>query len=339
MCVIMLVNGTRPTEAMIDAAWKTNPDGAGIAWREGKGDRTEVVWEKGIMQIDRIKELCATAPQPYVVHFRVASCGGVKESLTHPFVVDLGVPLELTGRTKGAVLFHNGHWGAWTDKVMEAAIHSNNRLPAGSDWSDTRGMAYMVAIYGPNVLEMLPSQKGVVMTPTEFNVFTGNGFEKINNVWCSNDYFWGGSRNRSHTNHTGSGSHNTGGFYGKLCSRGHCTNRAMINKDVCWECEKKGSEVKTETVSSVGQSQNNDKTTALAIVSGGVENGPLGQAFSLDQVINFYKAKLVSKSTLKKYRKAHGNSLQKGKAGERAQKTLCRLSMEMAERLVAGLPN
>src|SRR5690242_816977 len=131
MCVIMLASKTRPTEEMIRAAWSKNPDGAGIAWP----DRGEVAWEKGIMKVDRILELCAKVPMPYVAHFRVASVGGVKETLTHPFIVSLDAPLMLKGRTKGALLFHNGHWGAWSDQALAAAIHSDNRIPEGNDWS------------------------------------------------------------------------------------------------------------------------------------------------------------------------------------------------------------
>lgn len=325
MCVIMLVNGTRPTEEMIDRAWNSNKDGAGIAWRE----KDEVVWEKGIMKVERIQELCAKVPTPYVVHFRVASVGGVKESLTHPFLVSPDANLALKGRTKDAVLFHNGHWGAWNEKALDAAIHSNNKVPPGSDWSDSRAMAWLIHIYGPGVMELLTTQKGVLMTPRKFNIFTGNGWEKINDVWCSNDYFWGGRR-----------FNNSNQSYGRMCSIGKCTNRVTGNKDVCDSCAKERQEAakeigkEGESKSSVGQSH-----STLSIVGGGNANGPLAKMFSMAEVESFYKTKAISKSTLKKYRKAHGASGEKGNRGLRALKQMRELSIDIAERLMTGSIN
>jgi hypothetical protein len=327
MCVIMLASNTRPTEDMVKRGWDSNKDGAGIAWRE----KNQVVWEKGIMEIDRVKELCASVPLPYVVHFRVASIGGVKPSLTHPFTVGPDVDLALKGRTEGAVLFHNGHWGDWHSKALDAAIHSNSRVPEGSDWSDSRAMAWLIHIYGPGIMELLHSQKGVLMYPKKFNIFTGNGWDKINDVWCSNDYFWAGRRPV----------HNNYQSYGRLCSVGKCTERVHGGKDVCHKCEAAqkaaaetiAKEGDTKSTSSVGQS-------AVAIVTGG-SSGPLVKMFSMPEVENFYKGSMISKSTLKKYRKAHGGSHQTGNKGQRALTQMRELSEEIAERLMntAGSPN
>lgn len=325
MCVIMLVSNTRPTEEMIRRAWDANKDGAGIAWRE----KDWVVWEKGIMQIDRAIELCAKAPLPYVAHFRVASIGGVKPALTHPFLVGAEASVELKGKTKGSVLFHNGHWNMWNDKMLDAAIHSNSRLPDGSDWSDSRAMAWLVHIYGPTLMELLLSQKGVLMSPKKFNVFTGNGWEKINDVWCSNDFFWAGRRHH--------GGHTT--MYGRLCSIGRCTEKAQAGKDICVKCEESRAAAAKTIASAASQTQ---ETKAFPIATGGAERtGPLAKMFSMPEVESFHRAGHISKSILKKYRKAHGNSLQKEHRGLRALTQMRRLSEEISERLmtVAGSAN
>jgi hypothetical protein len=322
MCVIMVASKARPTVEMIQRAWDANKDGAGIAWREGK----DVVWEKGIMEIERIKELCAKVPRPYVVHFRVASVGGVRPALTHPFLVGQEASLELKGRTRGAVLFHNGHWSVWSEKAMDAAIHSNNKIPEGQEWSDSRAMAWMTYIYGAGFMNLLTTQKGVLMSPEKFEIFTGGGWEKIQEVWCSNDYFWGGRRNQGSYSKT----------YGRICSVGKCHENAMVGRDICHKCQRERDEAAksnvTEGVSSVGQSQQ-------ATVMG--PTNPLARQFSMTEVEVFYKNGLISKSTLKKYRKANHSLHEKGNRGVRAQTNLRELSIEIAETLMtsAGSPN
>ena len=323
MCVIMLVSKVRPSEEMVERAWHANKDGMGIAHREG-GD---VVWEKGVMDLNRAKELCAKTPLPYVAHFRVASIGGVKPSLTHPFVVGPEARLDLVGRTKVGVLFHNGHWNPWNEKVLDAAIHSNNKIPEGSDWSDSRAMAWLVHIYGPGLMEVLPSQKGILMTPKKLHIFTGNGWEKINEVWCSNDYFWG--RTRGNYRNT----------YHRLCSVGRCTNNAQSGKDMCEKCETE-LKAKMEKDTGAGNSASSvGQPTAMTIVNGG-NTRPLARLYTMAEVEVFYKNSAISKSILKKYRKANGARGQtKGSRAARALKQMQDLSAEIAERLLTGSAN
>lgn len=186
MCVIMLVEKTRPTEAMLEKAWDINDDGAGFASRDGD----EVVWKKGIMEYDEAKELAATLPMPYILHFRNASVngGGIRPTLTHPFPVEHHASLALEGRTKGYVLFHNGDWKGWEDAVRYASVHGKVKIPIGK-WSDTRAMSYLCSIYGLGFMELLPTQRGLAFGPKHYEVFTGPGWTEVNGVWCSKDEF------------------------------------------------------------------------------------------------------------------------------------------------------
>lgn len=291
MCVIMVANLARPTEEMIDRAWDKNDDGAGIAWREknSKGE-VEVHFRKGIMDLEIIKALCFKVPLPYVVHFRIASVGGKCESLTHPFPVSKRAPLMLAGHTKGCVLFHNGHWNGWNDKALDAAIHSNTPLPDG-DWSDTRAMAWLVSLYGPSVMDMLSTQRGVLFSPTETSMFTGPGWFKINEVWCSNDYFW---KKPVATNYN----------YGSMCSKGTCTKPRKVGGHLCIEHD-------AERVAKEA-AEKAKTTTALATTkpttTGGTPNNvtpfPQAQAEMLDlpAVLTLHRQGEVSKSMLKKFR-------------------------------------
>lgn len=220
MCVIMLVTKTRPTDIMIEKAWLRNDDGGGAAWRDGK----EVVWKKGIENVEEMLELAHTLPLPYVLHFRIASSGGIRRTLTHPFPVDNATNLALEGRTKDFVLFHNGDWKEWAPLAREAAIKSGIHIPRGK-FSDTRAMAWLCSIYGVGFMEFLPEQKGVAFSPTECEVFTGNGWSQINDVWCSNDYFL--------TVRQVYGNQSNYPYGGKFCRYNTCTNENLDANHYC----------------------------------------------------------------------------------------------------------
>lgn len=227
MCVIVIVSkdADRPSEDMVEQMWQKNPDGGGIAYREGRGAERHVVWEKGLMGKEtgllRMKELIKTVPTPYVAHFRIASRGGVRSELTHPFPVEKDTSLALTGTTRGEVLFHNGDWKEWEDWSRSAAVQSNTRIPTGK-WSDTRGMAWLCSIYGLGFMEFLSGQKGVAFGPKTLEVF-GNGWKIIDNVYCSNDFFLPAVT----TTFTPNQSTYAAGY----CSYSNCTKRDNLDAD------------------------------------------------------------------------------------------------------------
>lgn len=194
MCVIMVVRDDklRPTEVMIEKAAEYNDDGIGVAYREGDKENRVVVWHKGLenTDLDEVKKMAKDLPVPYVMHFRAASIGDVCKQLTHPFPIDVKVPLALTGKTKGRVLFQNGTWDDWRKWLLEAIVKSNVKLPAGK-WSDTRAMAMLSGIYGDWFMELLSdTQKAVVFGPYDYELFLGkDGWAKVSDIWCSNNHF------------------------------------------------------------------------------------------------------------------------------------------------------
>lgn len=322
MCVIMVANRNRPNDEMVTRAFEHNRDGAGLAWREtireGGNPVGEVVWKKGINDVEEIKALCRNTPLPYVVHFRIASVGGVRRSLTHPFLISPDANLALEGRTRGTVLFHNGHWQPWAEKALEAAINANHQIPVG-EWSDTRAMAWMVNIYGPGFMEFLPQQKGVIFGPQRLNVFTGNGWDKVNDVWCSNDYFW--HRKGSVTQ-----------YKGRICTIGRCTNPAATGRDWCDSCEK---ELGGATGKDDEAHPASDKK-ALPILLGGVIDRPLLDSLSLAQAEQLFKEKKISKGAIKKFRKEWGHIGTGGSRELRAKASLTKLSEKVAQQLLNG---
>jgi hypothetical protein len=318
MCVIFLVNKVRPTTEMAEKAWNANRDGGGIAWREKKNGVTKVCWKKGIMNKEDMIKLCAETPTPYVAHFRVASVGGVKPELTHPFLIAPSAPLELEGETEGGVLFHNGHWSEWQDKCLNAAIYGNVDIPVGA-WSDTRGMAWLSQLYGHGFMEFLPNQKGIIMTPEGMDIFTGNGWEKVNDVWCSNKYFLGGPRRHATS----------------MCIASGCTNMQLPDSVYCYQCKIKRKVEEANSTTALTTTTSNTGTggssTPTPFVAGGI--------LTLREAELLHQRQDISKTLLKKIRKAHEQMQSPGKKGERAKKELEEHTAVILTRLSAGLPH
>lgn len=128
MCILIAKpkNVQMPSEEIMQNCWESNPDGAGIAWSDGR----KIFLRKGFMKWkDFIKEYRTLNLNDYntIIHFRIATHGTVKPSNTHPFNVN--------DRIIGA---HNGILpitaeGDWTDsetffKRIASPILENYKL-------------------------------------------------------------------------------------------------------------------------------------------------------------------------------------------------------------------
>lgn len=339
MCVIMLSNKTRPTDEMIKRAWDTNSHGGGAAWREGD----EVVWKKGIKNVDEMLALLHEIPLPFVSHFRIQTIGGVKPSLTHPFLVGSDASTELEGRTRGAVLFHNGNWSDWNDKALDAAISSNSKVPIG-DWSDSRAMAWMVHLYGWGFMELLTQQKAIIWSPTDYRLFTGrDGWDNINDVWCSNDNFWTRSRHTSTTS-----------YHRRNCKSAGCSGDAYGEGEFgyCFNCREKRKNEQERAKSSDTDSEdhsrthtnstsNGSKTTirgdsAAALTAMTGRTTPLVDFLTLEDAKQLHERGGMSKSKWKDYQKAWRKLSGDKNQSARAVKKLIYISNIVAKELLHG---
>src|SRR5688572_7373629 len=169
MCVIIVCENDHPSSEMIEKMWKQNPHGAGAAWKaDGK-----LHWKKGL-SLEEVTELSPTLPLPYVMHFRLASVGGIDRKLTHPYTIDeFDNGLSLEGSTTGSLLFHNGHWGIWKDAVLAAAPVFGQPIPSGK-WTDTRAMAWLTKLYGEGYLDLM-GEKTIIMRPEGMRVIGSSG--------------------------------------------------------------------------------------------------------------------------------------------------------------------
>lgn len=257
MCVIFIVEEKRPTEDMVRSAWKSNDDGGGVAWREADGTGgNNVHWKKGIEDVDEMVWLCENLPLPYVAHFRVASSGGIRPSLTHPFEVSESASAELEGVTKNYVQFHNGDWRNWRDAVINMAARAGFKLPDGK-YSDSRAMALLGFHLGPGYVELL-DEKVIWFGPDDERVFTGAGWVEVNGVWCSNSWFF------------------TKESRPKMCRFGRCTRNLQLDADgYCFEHRKREP---TEPVrdGALGTGSQQQQVASSSVVEGEVV-GPLDQ--------------------------------------------------------------
>lgn len=223
MCVVLVAEDKRPSAEMVEKAYEANSQGCGYAYR---GDDGLVHWRKGLaIKVEEMKELAGSLPTPYVMHFRIASVGGVRPGLCHPFPIAKNAPLDLTGKTKGFVLFHNGHWTGWEKECKEIAAASKLRgggTPTGR-WSDSRAMAWYAAHYDIGALDWL-NEKIVAFGTDQIEIF-GSGWSFEEGVLVSNRYFLTGGR----TTFTGFSNRTT---YGHEYVTTMCHNRKCLRKDL-----------------------------------------------------------------------------------------------------------
>lgn len=141
-----------------------NDDGAGIAWIGLEEGKRVVRWQKGLpSDVDAVKEVIKkeNITLPFAIHFRTASVGGAKTTLTHPFPVYDGVPLWLAGYAE-TLMMHNGHFNNWEELVMKAALGSGSKIPGGA-WSDSRALAYVINLLGEGVIPFIVGQNRIMI--------------------------------------------------------------------------------------------------------------------------------------------------------------------------------
>lgn len=153
MCVILVCDKARPTYDLLTQCENDNPHGGGIAWRSGG----QIQFAKGL-DAKEILSISNKVELPFVIHFRIATAGGMSPEMCHPFPI--GGSVKMQGKAPG-VLFHNGHWTDWEDVFLHAVVAGNGRRIPTGDISDTRALAIMVGWYGQNLLKLIKHQKFV----------------------------------------------------------------------------------------------------------------------------------------------------------------------------------
>ena len=184
-----------PSKQDLKDAEDMNSHGGSIAWLNKDGTKS---YRKGIKakQINRIinKELIPKGISTAIIHFRIASVGGVKKKLNHPFEISGKVELNMENmNTTKDLLFHNGTWDSYDTELINYLKSSKTPqvIPRGA-YSDSRIMAYLAHKLGHKGMAKLVTGWNKVAILTKKGIVKyGSGWCKVNGVPCSNDYFTG----------------------------------------------------------------------------------------------------------------------------------------------------
>lgn len=164
MCVaITMAPGTILTEDEVVRMDRANADGVGVAWANG----SVVEWWKTtqVDPVDVARMITEFKELPRLVHFRLATAGGARPELCHPFEIGpLASYGEATSKTvvvgkSSKVLIHNGHWHKWNE--LSGFLNKANLLPPGH-WSDSR-LAAFLANEDPTWLEEVNGRIAVML--------------------------------------------------------------------------------------------------------------------------------------------------------------------------------
>jgi len=141
MCVIAVAIKSAVPLNILRACQSANPHGGGCSWVE-----SGLVHFRKNLNANQIHDLLKDKPLPHVVHFRIATAGGVQPSRCHPFIIKTTNNDALHGKAK-SVLFHNGHCSGWEFYASMAGVGYPR------DASDSQVIARIVAHRGEACLK------------------------------------------------------------------------------------------------------------------------------------------------------------------------------------------
>ena len=109
MCIICVKPSytSKPSESILQTMWNHNKDGAGFMYADGG----KVYIRKGFMHYEKFKKALDKVPEhlPIVMHFRIATHGGINPGMCHPFPLSEDVKhLTATNYTTDFAIAHNG---------------------------------------------------------------------------------------------------------------------------------------------------------------------------------------------------------------------------------------
>ncbi len=190
MCVIAVSPaGQKVSREVFERMWRSNDDGFGMMYRSREG----VGIVKGLLDMEEAWEQYALLPEgvPHVLHFRLATHGGVKPELTHPFLVHEESPIAQVGVFERPVLAHNGVWSLHALKAKEVKLKG----PV----SDTRVLAAWIGrlakerplreVLERHYYEVLSAGRVVVMDPATWRLHLVGHWIREGSLLFSNQSF------------------------------------------------------------------------------------------------------------------------------------------------------
>jgi hypothetical protein len=184
LCVAIAASKNLPTKTQLEDCEDANGDGGGVAWlHEGA-----VHWKKWV-KASAIWEMISEGmvKPPCLIHFRIATTGGVRPELCHPFPVSRKASTATRGTAK-QVLIHNGIWHNWSEKVLGSIIKRGGQDQVKGPWSDSRALAWLAFRYGDAVLRLSEQKIATLDNKGSIRIY-GRGWELIDGVAYSNKHW------------------------------------------------------------------------------------------------------------------------------------------------------
>ncbi len=187
MCVIVVSPiGEKVAADVFRRMWHVNDDGFGMFFRTRDG----VGVVKGIMSLEEAWDTYASMPDgtPHVIHFRLATHGGVRPELTHPFVVDERSPLYMRGVLQAPVLAHNGVWHLYSLRRPPKPLsgpESDSRVLAAYIGSLAQSRPLREVLY-ERYNEIASAGRVVVVDPSQWRLYLLGHWEREGDLLFSN---------------------------------------------------------------------------------------------------------------------------------------------------------
>lgn len=178
MCVVLICESEKPSLEILTQCKNANSHGIGITWLN---ENNKAEYKKGI-ELDELYKLTLKLELPFVIHLRLASCGGQSELLCHPFEITRESQLRLQGECD-KTLVHNGHIHEY-ERLLAAAgiyIEKNENNPM----SDSRAIAMIASNNNEKFLHYLTGNF-VIVDSLEKKIRMFGNFIEENGVHFSN---------------------------------------------------------------------------------------------------------------------------------------------------------
>ena len=171
MCIIVIVPPTKdPTEKTLRTCFTANPDGAGLMYIQDK----KVIIVKGLMTFHSFYEAYEAVPKSKlrVLHFRIATSGGVQERITHPFPVTTNTrSLYALNTTADVAVVHNGF-------IAEYHVEAHQKMTSDTALFTSRVLTVSPLVWeNANLRQFLP-EKLVILDATKNKYYTTGEFSK-----------------------------------------------------------------------------------------------------------------------------------------------------------------
>jgi hypothetical protein len=193
MCVIAVSPaGEKVAREVFERMWRANDDGFGLMYRARGG----IGILKGILNMEEAWAWYERLPDgvPHVVHFRLATHGGVRPELTHPFIVSEDSPLVRFGLINEPVLAHNGIWAAHALRGSGLKLRgpkSDSRVLAA--WLGRLARERPIEeVLWEKYYEIAAAGRVVVVEPGSWKIYLLGGWIEDGPFWFSNRSYMGG---------------------------------------------------------------------------------------------------------------------------------------------------